>query len=109
MNRIRRYLRKERTVKGTVTSWEEITQHVFVNFLFGLTGGLVIASIVIANPWIILVSYYINKRFESKVLNRNKYTTKLGKDIIFPIPSSIGFLIGYIISTIIKELINNTK
>ena len=102
---MKEFFRKERKVKGVVTSWSEIAQHCGVNFLFGLTGGLVIASIVIAEPWVILVSYYINKRFESKVLNRNKYTTKLGKDYIFPIPSSVGFLIGWYISTIIKNML----
>ena len=97
--------KKERKVAGVITSWEEILQHSLANFLFGLTGGLVIASIVIGHPWVILLSYYINKRFESKILNRNKYTTRLGKDYIFPIPSSIGFLIGWWISTVIKEMI----
>lgn len=90
------------------TSWIEILQHSLVNFLFGFTSGIVIAfvalfltNISLKNAMILFVMYFIHKQLESKVLNRNKYTSKLGRNYIFPIPSTIGFVLGAYLSTFI--------
>lgn len=85
------------------TTVKELLQHIVVNFLYGFLNGLVIAAVVIGSAWLIAVAYISLKQVESKVLNRNKYTSTLGKNIIFPIPSTLGFLLGWWISTIIKN------
>ena len=89
-------------------SWIEILQHSLVNFLFGLTSGIVIAFVALflmdvswLNAIILFVMYFVHKQLESKVLNRNKYVTKLGRNYIFPIPSTIGFVLGAYLSTFI--------
>jgi len=101
-------LKQPRKVLDVETSWIEILQHSFVNFLFGLTSGIVIAFVALflvdiswLNAFKLFFVYFIHKQLESKVLNRNKYTSKLGKNYIFPIPSTIGFVLGAFLSTFI--------
>jgi hypothetical protein len=80
------------------TTPKEIVIHAFVNFLYGMLNGLVIAAVGMGNPMLIAVAYYTLKQVESKVLNRNKYTSRFGKEWLFPIPSTLGFLLGWYIS-----------
>ena len=105
--------RKRNLLDAKDVSWLEILQHSFVNFLFGVTSGIVMAFVTmfinaIINDSEVLMggiylsaSYFTHKQLESKVLNRNKYVTKLGKNYIFPIPSTIGFVLGAYLSTFI--------
>ncbi len=89
-------------------SIKNILQHSLVNFLYGSTSGIVIAFVSIflndvstKSAIYLFLVYFIHKQIESKVLNRNKYTTKLGRNYIFPIPSTIGFVLGVYLSTFI--------
>lgn len=82
-------------------SWLEIMQHCLVNFLFGFTSSIVIISLTLGYWWLVLSTYYVFKSVEGKILNRNKYVSKIGKNVIFPIPSTLGFFLGWWISQII--------
>lgn len=98
---MKKHLHKERKLlDADITVWE-LFSHSLVNFLYGLFSGLTIAAVTVGSPIVILISYYCLKQVEGKILNRHKYTTKLGKNIIFPIPSTIGFYLGWKISTCI--------
>lgn len=92
---------KKRKLLDAETTLSEVAQHSFVNFLYGLLNGLAIAAISKGNIYLIFVSFYLLKQVEARVLNRNRYTTNFGKNVIFPIPSTVGFLIGWKISTYI--------
>lgn len=96
------YFKKQRKLLDADTTLLEVFQHSLVNFIYGLLSGLAIASISTNNPYLIFISYYLLKQTESKILNRNKYTTKLGQKYIFPIPSTLGFLLGWKISNLIS-------
>lgn len=98
-----KFLKKKRKIADAKdVTWLEILQHSLVNFLFGFTSSVVIISLTLGYWWVILLAYYLHKQIEGKILNRNKYVTKLGKNWIFPIPSTIGFLLGWYISQLIK-------
>jgi hypothetical protein len=97
-------IKKEIKILDTVTTPLEILQHAAVNFLYGLLNGLVIITMIIGNPLLILGVYYILKQVESKILNRNRYTSNFGKRYLFPIPSTLGFLTGWYIGNIFKGL-----
>ena len=99
------FLKRERQVLDAKTSITEIIQHSVVNFGYGLTSGLTIATMFIGNLYIIALAYYIHKQIEGRILNRNKYTSKLGKQYIYPIPSTLGFTLGFVISEWLKVLL----
>ena len=100
--------KKRKVLDADDISWKEILQHAIVNFIFGFNGGVVIAFVTLfmvdvslSNALRLFGIYFIHKQVESKILNRNKYVTKLGKNFIFPIPSTIGFVLGAYVSTLI--------
>lgn len=105
--------KKRKLLDAQDVSWIEILQHSLVNFLFGLTSGICLAFVglfiialkedseVLKAALLLSFFYFIHKQVESKVLNRNKYITKLGRNYIFPIPSTIGFVLGAYLSTFI--------
>ncbi len=95
-------LKKEIKVLDTTTTTLEIIQHACVNFLYGFLNGLVIITMILGNHWLILVAYYVLKQVESKILNRNKYTSNFGKRYLFPIPSTLGFLLGWYLGNFFK-------
>ena len=96
-----RFFTKDRKWLDADTTIWEVLQHCFVNFLYGFMSGLSIAAVSKDSPILIAVAYYGLKQVESKVLNRNKYTTNLGKNFIYPIPSTLGFVLGWKISTLV--------
>jgi hypothetical protein len=104
LKKLNNNLNKPRKVIDANTTILEIIQHSFVNFLYGFLSGLTISAISLNNPLIIFGSYYLLKQTEGRILNRHKYVTKLGKNYIFPIPSTVGFLSGWKISLVIKEI-----
>jgi len=94
------------------TTIQEIVQHSLVNGLYGFTSGVVIAfvTLFIANTnfiygTVLFLVYFIHKQVESKILNRNRYVTKLGRNYIFPIPSTLGFVLGAYVSTFITLIL----
>ena len=91
-------INKNRIIYDTTTSYKELLQHSSVNALYGFLNGFLIGIMVIDKPIYILITYYTLKQVESKILNRNKYKSKLGKRFIYPIPSTLGFFMGYLIS-----------
>lgn len=95
---MKKALNKKVKIYDADTTPNEVVQHASVNFLYGMLNGLVIAAISIGNPMLIVVAYYVLKQVESKILNRNKYTSKFAKQWLFPIPSTLGFLLGWKIS-----------
>lgn len=101
------FVKKRELLDADDVSIKEILQHCSVNFIYGINGGLVIAFVTLfinnvsfINAVKLFCMYFIHKQVESKVLNRNKYVTKLGRNYIFPIPSTIGFVLGAYLSTL---------
>lgn len=100
---------KRKLLDAKDVSIKEIIQHSFINLLYGFNSGVVIGFVTlfikdvsVCSAAKLFVMYFIHKQVESKVLNRNKYITKLGRNYIFPIPSTIGFVLGAYISTILN-------
>lgn len=100
--------KKRKVLDESETTISELLKHIVVNFIFGLTGGVVggfITLFVIEtnffNGFLFFIFFLIHKQFESKILNRNKYVSKLGKNYIYPIPAALGFVLGVYLSTII--------
>ena len=77
------------------TSGYEIRMAVLENFLYGFLGSIIVVFITNRIDLAVLVGYLCSYFFLSKVVNRPKYVTSLGKFILFPIPTSMGAFIGY--------------
>lgn len=107
-SKINKGLKKERKMLDTEISYIVLFNHIMDNFLYGLCNGIVIAfvsmfinDVSFKTFMLLLISYLFLKSVESKVFNREKYTSKLGKKYIYPIPSTIGFILGAYLTTLI--------
>jgi|AntAceMinimDraft_18_1070375.scaffolds.fasta_scaffold115398_2 hypothetical protein len=105
--KIKEYLKRKRKIYDTDTDYVELAGHSLANFLHGFTSSAIITVIALDNLYLIPMAYYIHKRIDSVILNRTKYESKLGKNIIFPVPSTMGFFLGYLFTkfmlSILKE------
>ena len=99
---IKKIIEKERKMFDAKETIKTVSKHALINFTHGFLSGLSIAMVASKNYLLIGVCYYIFKRFDSVILNRDKYTTKFGQDHVFPIPSTIGFGVGCWISFMIE-------
>ena len=76
-------------------SGHEIRMAIFENALYGFLGSIIVVFIANRIDLAVLIGYLCYYFFLSKVVNRPKYVTSLGKFILFPIPTSMGAFIGY--------------
>lgn len=102
MNKRKEFFKKDRKIYDAKLSIKTLLNHCGINFLYSLLGGLVIGTMIIGNLWLIGIVYYIYKRQEGKVIYRPSYTSKFGKKYVYPLPSTFGFVTGYLITEYIK-------
>ena len=83
----------------------EIPNAVVENFLFGLSGAVIVPFIAVRFDVAVLICYMIHYFYISKVINRPKYVTSLAKFILFPIPTALGGFVGYKIAYLLSNLL----
>ena len=75
------------------------------NYLYGLLGWSIPISIVIGDIRVISIVAFLFYMFLSKIINRDKYVTNLGKYFMFPIPAMLGAISAYYLGEIIKTIL----
>lgn len=74
--------------------------HVLANFFYGIIHVTLIMFVTSGNPGLLATGYLIFYIYLSTIVNRDKYTTSLGKFIVFPFPATAGAVLGYYITQI---------
>ena len=85
----------------------EIWEGVRDNFLFGLIGATLVVFVATRIDFAVLIMYTVYYFYMGRIVNRPKYVTKLGKLIVFPVPSALGAFTGYKLSYLIIPFINS--
>jgi hypothetical protein len=80
---------------------------VLMNFIYGLLNGILISLISLRYDFAVLLGFLCFYFFLGKIVNRPKYTTQLGKFIVFPVPTAIGAFTGYKLAPITIEFLQN--
>ena len=101
-------------IQKIVKEWKdaspkEIWEGIRDNFTFGFIGATLVVFIATRTDIAVLVGYVAYYFFMGRIVNRPKYVTDLGKMIVFPIPSALGAFMGYKLSYVLIELINNFR
>jgi len=81
----------------------EIRGAILENFIFGLSGAIIVPFIALRIDIAVLMGYMFHYFYISRVINRPKYVTSLAKFILFPIPTAFGGFVGYKIAYIISQ------
>jgi hypothetical protein len=84
---------------------QEIWEGVRDNFIWGFLASIIIVFVSTKSDFAVLVSYVAYYTFLSRIINRPKYITDLGKLVVFPISSATGAFTGYKISSYILNYI----
>jgi hypothetical protein len=78
---------------------QEIWEGVRDNFIWGFLGSIIIVFVSTKSDIAVLVSYIVYYTFLSRIINRPKYVTDLGKLVVFPFSSATGAFAGYKLSS----------
>ena len=78
---------------------QEIWEGVRDNFIWGFLGSIIIVFVSMKSDFAVLLSYVVYYTFLSRILNRPKYITDLGKLVVFPFSSATGAYTGYKLSS----------
>jgi hypothetical protein len=84
---------------------QEIWEGVRDNFIFGFLGAMLVVFIATRADIAVLIGYITYYTFMGRIVNRPKYVTDLGRQIVFPIPSALGAFAGYKLSYVLLHLI----
>lgn len=104
MQWIKYHIEKEILLLDAKTSLKELAFETFINFIYGFVANIVTVFIIMGNYPLMFFGFIMYYTFVSIVLNRDKYESKLGKYIIFPLGASLGALLGIWIAFKLKTL-----
>lgn len=77
------------------TSVGELVKEVIVNFMYGFIANTITVLIILKLDIAVFLNFLLYYVFVSIVINRDKYETKVGKYIVFPLAAAIGAFVGY--------------
>ena len=97
-------LKKMRT-EYLETPKKDIRRAILENATYGFLGAVIMVFITARIDMAVLVGYLIYYFFLGKVVNRPKYVTKIGKFILFPVPTALGAFVGYKLAVYLSDFI----
>lgn len=83
-------------------TWKEVFLAIIENFFYGLVASITVIFIVKGLDVLIFLGYLANYMYVSRIVNRPKYVTFLGKWLIFPFSAAFGAYIGYKVAKLIS-------
>jgi hypothetical protein len=98
-------LKKQIDVYGAITTPLELIRETIINFMWGLMGNSIVVFMtnqIDVMVFLNFISYYL---LISYIVNRDKYTTRLGRFIILPGSAAMGAFVGYKLANYISLII----
>ena len=90
------------------TSGHEIRMAILENAVYGFLGAIIVVFISYRVDILVLLGYLLYYFFLSRVINRPKYVTSLGKFILFPVPTALGAFTGYLVAGVLSQWFVNS-
>lgn len=88
-------LTKQIDIVGAITTPLELIRETLINFMWGFVGNSIVLFISKELDILVFINFIIYYTLLSYIVNRVKYTTRLGKFIILPGSASLGAYSGY--------------
>jgi hypothetical protein len=99
------FLFKEIDIFGAKTSIRELMFESFINYCWGFVGNSIIIFMSKEIDLAVFFNFLLYYLFISYIVNREKYTTRLGRLVVLPISASLGAFMGYKFAQYISILI----
>lgn len=95
MKKLFMYLNKEIDIYGAKTSIFEISRETIVNFAWGFIGNSIVVFMSKEIDVAVFINFIVYYVLISYVVNRDKYTTRLGRFVVLPVSAAVGAFCGY--------------
>ncbi len=102
MINLKHFLTKKINILGAITSISELTRETIINFLWGLVGNSIVVFMAKEIDSAVFINFLLYYLLISYVVNRDKYTTRLGRFIVLPISATLGAFTGYKLAQLIS-------
>jgi hypothetical protein len=89
-------------IYGAKTSVSELVRETLINFCWGFVGNSIVVFMAKEIDVAVLINFFLYYLLISYVVNRAKYTTRLGKFIILPVSAALGAFTGYKVAQLIS-------
>lgn len=99
------FFTKEINIVGAKTSFIELTTETLVNYFWGFIGNSLVIFMSRGIDSAVFFNFTLYYLLISHIVNKEKYTTRLGKFIVMPLSASLGAFSGYKFAQFISTLI----
>lgn len=86
-------------------TWKEVFFAILENFFYGLVVSVTVVFIMNGLDFLVFLGYLANYLYVSRIVNRPKYITRLGKWLIFPFSAATGAYIGYKLAQVLSNIL----
>jgi hypothetical protein len=98
-------LNNDINIFGAITSGKELIIETLINFMWGFMGNSIVIFMSKEIDVMVFVNFIMYYILISYIVNREKYTTRLGKFVILPGSAAAGAFTGYKVAQYISFLI----
>lgn len=88
-------LNKELNIYGAITTPMELIRETAINFLWGFMGNSIVVFMSKGIDSMVILNFILYYMLISYIVNRDKYTTRLGRFVILPGSAALGAFSGY--------------
>jgi hypothetical protein len=99
------FLERKIDIYGAITTPWELFRETLVNFTWGFMGNASVVFVSQGKDFLVFMNFVFYYLLISYIVNRNKYTTRLGKFIILPGSAAFGAYTGYKAAQFLANLI----
>lgn len=89
------FFSKEIDIAGAKTSIVELTRETLINFFWGFMGNSIVIFMSRGIDTAVFLNFVLYYMLISYIVNKEKYTTRLGKFIVMPVSAAFGAFSGY--------------
>lgn len=90
---------------GAITTPIELIRETLINFMWGFFGNSIVIFMAKEIDSMVLLNFILYYMLISYIVNREKYTTRLGRFVILPGSAAMGAFTGYKVAQYISFLV----
>ena len=98
-------LNKQVNIYGAITTPIELIRETLINFMWGLRGNSIVVFMTKEIEVMVFLNFVAYYLLISYIVNRDKYTTRLGRFVILPGSAAMGAFVGYKLANYISLII----
>lgn len=98
-------LKKKINIFGAITTPTELIRETLINFCWGFMGNSIVIFMAKGIDSMVILNFIFYYMLISYIVNREKYTTRLGKFIILPGSAAFGAFAGYKLAQYISTIL----